>query len=549
VSAVPYFFIRGAPPGNVGYFIDGVRVPLLFHALAGPSVLPPALVNGVEVYRGGYPAEYGRFAGGIVSATTAAPPDALHGEAGVHLLDASGVVSAPLDDGRAHVTAAGRYAYAGLILSQLTNVVLNYWDYQLLGTYDLGKKDTLGVFAFGAYDYLGDKTERDYAGTQFHRVDVRWDHRFDADTKIRSAVTVGYDKSVGSGGAVSDQSIAGRFDLEHRLGDASVLRAGGDVSIDHYLLGISDPTLSFRDGRVLFPDRTDAVGGLYLDVELRPERWFVVRPGVRADVFHSLGATELAVDPRVAAEFQVSRHVKLIHAFGLAHQTPNYLPNLPGAQIAGLKGGLQTSVQSSAGVAVTLPEDLSGSLTFFDQDFFNLSDPLGFSRSISANADLADIRSTGHAYGMELMLRRALTRRFGGILAYTLSRSVRSRQSIDTLSAFDRTHVASLALGYDLGRRIRIGARGVFSSGVPTETVTTNGPTFGGDRAPAYFRLDLRFEKRWKLGRTGYWAFTAEVQNATASREIVGRSCNAVRCTELGVGPLVLPNLGVEAGF
>ena len=26
-SGVPFFFVRGAPPGNVGYFLDGVRVP------------------------------------------------------------------------------------------------------------------------------------------------------------------------------------------------------------------------------------------------------------------------------------------------------------------------------------------------------------------------------------------------------------------------------------------------------------------------------------------------------------------------------------------
>lgn len=31
-SGVPYFFVRGAPPGNVGYFVDGVRVPLLLGA-------------------------------------------------------------------------------------------------------------------------------------------------------------------------------------------------------------------------------------------------------------------------------------------------------------------------------------------------------------------------------------------------------------------------------------------------------------------------------------------------------------------------------------
>jgi TonB family protein len=39
VSGLPFFFIRGAPPGNVGYFLDGVRVPLLFHVGIGPSVV------------------------------------------------------------------------------------------------------------------------------------------------------------------------------------------------------------------------------------------------------------------------------------------------------------------------------------------------------------------------------------------------------------------------------------------------------------------------------------------------------------------------------
>src|SRR5690349_20503214 len=43
VSGLPYFFVRGAPPASVGYFIDGVDVPLLFHAYFGPSVIHPAL--------------------------------------------------------------------------------------------------------------------------------------------------------------------------------------------------------------------------------------------------------------------------------------------------------------------------------------------------------------------------------------------------------------------------------------------------------------------------------------------------------------------------
>ena len=75
VSGLPFFFVRGAPPGNVGYFLDGIRVPLLFHVGVGPSVIHPGLIDRVDLYPGGYPARFGRFAGGIVSGETLEPGD------------------------------------------------------------------------------------------------------------------------------------------------------------------------------------------------------------------------------------------------------------------------------------------------------------------------------------------------------------------------------------------------------------------------------------------------------------------------------------------
>ena len=39
VSGVPFLYVRGAAPGNVGYFLDGIRLPLLYH-LASPVTNP-----------------------------------------------------------------------------------------------------------------------------------------------------------------------------------------------------------------------------------------------------------------------------------------------------------------------------------------------------------------------------------------------------------------------------------------------------------------------------------------------------------------------------
>jgi TonB family protein len=48
VSGLPTFFIRGAPPANVGFFFDGIELPILYHAFFGPSVMNPSVIERVE---------------------------------------------------------------------------------------------------------------------------------------------------------------------------------------------------------------------------------------------------------------------------------------------------------------------------------------------------------------------------------------------------------------------------------------------------------------------------------------------------------------------
>ena len=102
-SGLPYFFVRGAPPGNVGYFFDGIRLPLLFHVFFGPSVLHPSMIQKVDLYRGGYPAEYGRYAGAVVAADLEPPHFQWRGEATVRLFDAGALVEAPFANGAGSV--------------------------------------------------------------------------------------------------------------------------------------------------------------------------------------------------------------------------------------------------------------------------------------------------------------------------------------------------------------------------------------------------------------------------------------------------------------
>src|SRR5690606_18261256 len=140
-------------------------------------------------------------------------------------------------------------------------------------------------------------------------------------------------------------------------------------------------------------------------------------------------------------------------------------------------------------------------------------------------------RSTVSAAGVELKLSRALTRRFGGFVSYTLSRSEQSFGTRKSPSGFDRTHVVQLGAGYALGRGVRVAARAVLYSGIP-ELNLEDSPHFSDRRrGTPYFRTDVRAEKRWVLSPTYYWAVTAEVLNATSTREVVRLDCGEL-CRE-----------------
>jgi TonB family protein len=570
ISGLPYFYVRGAPPGNVGYLVDGIRVPLLFHAFLGPSVLHPATLEDVVLYRGAYPAKYGRYAGAIIAADTYTPPDRLTGEANLRLYDAGGLVSTPFAGTEGKVSVAGRYSYTGLLVSQLSSVTLGYWDYQALASYDLGPKDTLGIFTFGAYDFIGSSTlgsndpqdvenlnEDAETATEFHRVSLRYDHRTAEKGRLRVSVTGGQDRLIGSLGSVRERLVGTRAELDHPLSPDVTVHTGADFELHRYKLELDTQILRYYDFRELFPSRDDIDVGGWFETEIRPDSWVTVTPGIRVDLFRSKGEQAVGVDPRVTARFAVTRDVRIEHALGMAHQPPGFVPGLPTAQIARIRGGLQRSIQASSGVEVDLPDDVTASVSVFDQIMLNLSDPLGISRKFATDLTLVNRRATGASYGLELQLQRPLTKRLGGFIAYTLSRSTRSYGTISSLAAFDRTHVLQGALALDLGRHWRAGTRVVLLSGVPTETTSpsvpsepdsSTAPRFGGDRAAPFFRVDLRGEKRWPLGEHAWVALTAELLNATFAHEVVGRRCTTT-CKESGVGPVTIPSVGVEAVF
>ncbi|HEY6556045.1 MAG TPA: TonB-dependent receptor, partial [Polyangiaceae bacterium] len=595
-SGLPYFFVRGSPPGNVGYFFDDIAVPGLYHVAAGPALIHPAFVGDVRLYSGAYPARYGRFAGGVVAGSLAPPEYRFHGEASIRLIDAGGLVEAPFDQGRGSVTLSGRYSYTGAVVSLVApEVEVGYWDYQGRVQHRLSERDTISVFGFGAHDFLSaeddDGEVQNIYDVTFHRLDVRYDRVLTRSSALRLATTLGFDRAGAGDNEDLDlraQRVRNRFVYSSRVSSRTQLRLGGDVETALYDIQLEDdddddddvdrngqgrppsrlppelepnplpglpPRAPMNDDsdeaslRRLFSSRNEVVGGAWLEWVFDLGGGVTVTPALRLDMYTSDGTTRLAPEPRISARFQVSRRVALLHDLGIAHQAPSFAIPVPGLQ-GDPKSGLQRALQSSAGAEVDLGEQITGSATLFQNVLFSGTDALGLFQLQRADTtiDNDSDRATAHTYGFELFLRRSLSERLGGFLSYTLSRSTRAVGRILGPASFDRSHVFNLALAYDLGRGWRAGARTVVYSGIPAEVAYARAAR-NPPRTPAFYRFDWRLEKRWPFGKDGFWALVFEVLNTTLHKETLEMSCYAYGCSSESIGPVTIPSIGVEASF
>lgn len=588
-SGVPHLFVRGAPPAASGYYIDDIRVPFLFHLAIGPSVVNPLLLDDVTFYPGAYPARFGRHVGGIVAAQTRAPSELVRAEGSIRLFDAGAYLEVPTLDGDLSAFAAGRYSYTAPLLSLIApSTRLHYWDYQGGASIRTSARDRVQLFALGSGDHLGsvqDDIETTQFAAEFHRIRVSLEHRPMAgrardepsgpeDASARVAFIFGIDKStLGSDADLLGRNYALRTDVQLPIVRWLSLRGGFDVLVDEFEfedLAAGDPTARVEDSEFhiaeAFETRTVGTAGAYLDAVLRAAKWVEVVPGIRADVFEEHHEAKVGVDPRGMVRVHPVDWLSVTTAGGFAHQRPALLISIPGVEPVGLADGLQRAIQLSHGFEVELPERIGVGVTGFYHHYDNLSD-LTTACGAGVRDCRSDDRSEGRAWGMELMMKRSLSERVGGLLSYTLSRAERREGASTFLSDFDRTHVLNTALGVDLGRNWHVGARFTVYSGRPysivrfDEPARPTVPTLVGKRnalrRSPFHRFDLRVEKRWVIAERGWISLVLEGFNVTARKEIVDVDCRVAEvagdagpsCKGEEFGPIAIPSLGVAGGI
>lgn len=589
--------VRGAAPEDTRVFLDGQEIPQLYHFGGLTSVVATEVLSSIDFLPGGFGVRYGRAIGGVVDVETrGAHDEKVSGLIDANVYNAEGEAEGPILGGsKGRLIAAVRRSYIDAILPAVLpsdtlsfTVAPRYYDYQV--RYDAPSRPTgtqLHLLAYGSDDefiFVLKKPQGDAADirgkflfrTLFHRFQAPIVKPLASGWVLTATPGIGFQAITIEVGTLASLK-ADRSDFTARV------EARGPVSENvKMLVGLDTDALENRYS-IRFPDsgggdnsggdgidteRTLVAAQKYPTVELAGfaeaqiafAHGLTVVPGIRIDSYFP--TRSVSADPRVAIRFEPEKRWFAKAYAGVYHQPPQFHewdslfgnPRLkpPVAFQIGAGGGHDygTSTHVEAEVFYKWLQDL------VTQAPGDASDPT--SRSHFTNEQI------GRAYGMELLVKRELSERLYGFIAYTLSRSERADPyTPDGWHAFDfdQTHIATLLAGYKLPRGWEAGLRFRYTTGNPDSGVAgaiydadrdTFVPIPGAtnrERVPDFHQLDVRFDKKWTFHHWNLDAYL-DVQNVYVRQNPEGVRYNFDYSQKFYVTGLpLLPSIGLRGEF
>lgn len=555
--------VWGAAPQDTRVYVDGVRIPTLYHNGGARSVIHSDMVKAVELSPGGYGAAYGRGIGGLVAVSLRPlEDDGFHGSVAVDLLDAAVMMRAPITD-RLRIAVAARRSHLDAVLAKVTSrdigdvvPIPRYRDAQARLVYAIAPHETIelgGLYSSDAIDRtLLDadpaQIKRETRDLGFTRAYLRWERQTEDGSTVAIVPSIGTESSRlrSAFGAtpteldVDATSYALRASYRGQIAPAVRMTVGLDTElVTSTLRRVGSVTSPPREGdvrvfgqapsdQVARDEWTTAIGSLApyaeADVALLDDTLHVV-PGVRFEPYLITGSRrtpaqgdtpaigftseDTEIEPRVAVRYTPVPRVTAKAAFGVYHQAP--LPDDLSAVFGKPLLDVSHATHWLIGAQVKLTDEITAEATGFRSSSRDLA-----IRSPSLSPLLAQAlegTGLGRSFGAQLLVRQSLSKGLFGWLSYSVIRSERTDRPDGPWRPFDydQTHVLTALASYDLGRGFELGARARYATGFPRTPVVRAfydarrdgyDPVFGAHnsiRIPAFYQFDLRFSKRFKL--------------------------------------------------
>jgi hypothetical protein len=605
--------VWGAAAEDTRVYVDGVRVPRLYHDGGLRSILSSELVDSVDLVPGAEGAAFGRALGGLVTvATRPIDETSPHGSVSLDLYDAAAAVRAPLAEGL-HVALAARRSH----LAELWSGVLDddvedyfpiprYYDAQAKLRYQIDPRSSLELTGLVSGDRISrtatdpdpDRTARETRSLAFQRLYLGYRTETASGEALAVTAWFGADQSDLSQqqGVIptelhDDVLLGGvRTSWRTRASEWLSLEFGLDAEISRSSLQRSGSVAAPpREGDIRVfgqppPDRINADSWRATAIGVAPyaeahlellDKRLHVYPGLRLDPnatvvsrrlpverdLPTLGRADhdLELEPRLSLRFAISDSLTVKAAWGSYHQAPQSedLSATFGNPALGASRAMHWVLGGSWSVTDDLVVELTG--------FYVRSNDLAVRSPLASPLAAEALVQTGEgrAYGQQLLLRHDFSGGFFGWLSYSLVRSQRRSGPDSDFRAFDfdQTHVLTALASYEFGAGFQVGARFRYATGFPRTPVADAfydarrdryQPIFGEQnriRIPPFLELSLRGSKQFEIGDTNLEVYL-ELQNVT-NRENAEEIIYNHDYTERDyiTGLPILPVLGVLWSF
>ena len=602
-----FLIIRGSNPEDSAVYIDGIRIPIIYHLTGTTSVLSPDIIESVDYLPGGYGVHYGRSMGGVIDVKTKTDFGQPKLSFGTDILDAQLYFGGQLGKNEQHGFAAGvRRSYIDAFIPIFTagtgfTLKPRYWDYQTKWVPKLPGDREFSTFIYGFNDVLTVATPEDQAqgfdqdtqgdlSTEYqsHRVIFQYKEKFNDTLSLDIQPSFGVDLT--NFGLGQEFQLSGEtwiFQLRSRLPwkphPVIEFEPGVDLYAGFWKFEFTSP-FQFSDLDDPLSERQSVgFGGhgwavspdVYLDANIRPlngsDKWLVT-PGVRGnfqvitfegDIVGEDGVPPFAiysVDPRIATRIEIFKGGVIKGSTGLYHQAPQPFESVGLGEAVPLN--YERAWNSSLGFEHEIMPGLTWDIDLFYRDMTQL---VVFNDAWTGFGEHPFINGgRGRAYGMELMVRGRDLGPFYGWISYTLSKAERKDSEDGKWYPFDfdQTHILVANGGLNLPFDIGISGQLQYVTGNPFTPYDSGIYDVDGnfynqfalgspnnERMPEYFQVSVRFDKLWTFK---FWQLETYVDLINVARgvnpEIPVYSYDASEFAYVRGLPFI-PNIGLEAKF
>lgn len=547
-------FVRGGSSDQNLVLVDDAVVYNPAHLFGLFSVFNPDAVQSVDLYKGGFPAQYGgRLSSVIDVKMREGDKQKLVTSGGIGLISSRLTVEGPIVKDKGSFLLSGRRTYFDVFTRQINkasednpdyNPIPDYYfyDFNAKGNYTLGDKDQIFLSGYLGRDVFGFGSQ---GGFDFNFSwgntlgAARWSHVFNkrlflnttaSYTNYKYDVTNKLDQF--SFNLASDiQDLALRSDLDYTPNDRHAFKFGSQF-VNHRF-GVGRLQAGSSDGRLSIVSDVayrGLEGGLYASDNFKATDKLQLEYGLRLSGFQSGSNRYAGLEPRGSARYSLTPKTSIKASYALMYQYVHLVTN-SGATLptdiwypSRLSVKPQRSQQAAAGVSFLLGDGkylLTNEVYYkWAQNQVDFKD--GAQLFVNPDLDSEFLFGKGWAYGNELYLEKK-TGRTTGWIGYTLSWSKRQflpqrgttgiNEGRVFYPSYDRRHNLTVVVLHKLTERLNLTGSFVYTTGNATTLPAARFAVqdiFGGDlsavpvypdrntyRLAPYNRLDLGLV--WKL--------------------------------------------------